>query len=185
MSRTSKILIVILALAIVGGGGWLWWKKDSIVWPGTKFTNSQPLVTNQSGVVTTITNTPAKTSTLPNEVKGDTKVEGVLKVGEIEVKISSMQRMTKADGFTADTGKSMLAVHFDQLAAVNGAAVNAALQAIQLMEGKTSYPLQALKVASPLIKNDRGHMTFMIPTTASSLQLVLGTGADAQRVSLP
>lgn len=183
MSRTTTILLSILAVAVVGGGVYVWLMRDSLNLPWTTTTNTAT-TTNTSTVVNT-TNTSPTTITLPTEVKGDTAASGTLKIGTVDVTISSTQRQTTADGVTADKGQTFLLVYIDPVAPTSVSTVDQGIRDIKVIDGIKSYPLLALKVASTYISGDRGHLRFAIPEKATGLVLQLGTGATAQTVNLP
>lgn len=186
MRRSTLILIIILAVVIIGGGAFFWLQKDTLTFPWDKNTNTVTTTNTASvAVINTPTNTTPKTVTLPTEVKGDTVVSGNLKVGDVNITVSSLQKQTTADGKTADKGQTYLLVFFDALEPTQIEAVDAGLRGVTVSDGKTSYPLAGLKVASTYVKGDRGYMRFSIPDTAKTLTLQLGTGADKQTVKLP
>ncbi len=185
MTPTTRILLIILAVIVVGGGAFVLSGKSSIVLPWAKNTNV--INTNTTTTNTVVTNTAAPTNvtvTLPTEVKGDTVVAGTLKVGDTVVTISSQQKQTTADGETADKGKTFLYVYVDPIEPANVLAVNTGLRTAVVNDGKTSYPLESLKIASTSVKGDRGFLRFTIPDTAKNLQLQLGTGTALQSVTL-
>lgn len=185
MRRTTLVLVIILVVVVLGGGTYVWLNKDTISFPWDKNANVDG-VTNTAAVsvIPASTNTTPTSITLPTEVKGDTAASGSLKVGGVDIIISSQQKQITADGETAVAGQTYLLVFFDALAPTVIEAVDAGLKGVKVSDGRTAYPLAGLKVASTYVKGDRGYMRFSIPESAKNLQLELGLGVDAQTVKL-
>ncbi len=183
MRLSTAILLIVLAVVVIGGGAYLWLMKDSLSLPWASNTNST--AKSSTKTLTPTTTTAPTTITLPTEVKGDTVVTGTLKVGTADVKISSQQKQVTADGVTADKGQTFILVYFDAIEPADVSTVDQGIRQVKLIDGKTTYPLLALKVASTYVKGDRGYLRFAVPTSATKLQLQLGTGATAQTLSLP
>lgn len=186
MRRSTLILVIVLVIVIIGGGAYFWLNKDTLTFPWDNNTNTLTTTNSDSVVViNTPTNTAPITITLPTEVKGDTAASGSLKVGDTAITISSQQKQTTADGRTAEKGQTYLLVFFDALEPAQIEAVDTGLRGVTVSDGKKSYPLAGLKVASTYVKGDRGYMRFSIPDTAKNLMVQLGTGDTAQTVKLP
>lgn len=183
MRRTTLILIIVLVVIVIGGGAYMWMMKDSLSLPWRKTTNSTTNTTNTTTIINT-TNTAPTTITLPTEVKGDTAVSGVLKIGAVDVKISSQQKQTTADGETAEKSQTFLLVYFDAVAPADVTTVDRGIRDIKVIDGAKSYPLRAIKVASTYVTGDRGYLRFSVPEKATGLVLQLGTGDSAQVVTL-
>lgn len=173
MRRTTLILIIVLAVVLLGGAGYLWWQRDSIVWPWNA--TSTTSTTNTSTTTNTTTNAAVVTNTtLPTEIKGDTDVTGTLTVGTVTVHISSQQKTDANNGQTADSGKTYLLVYFDALPSADVLAADQGLRSVVVKSGTATYNLESLKVASTAINGDRGYLQFTIPDAATNLKLVLG-----------
>lgn len=183
MSRLTTILLIILAVVVIGGAGYLWATKTTIIVPWAKTTNTTTNTTNTTTVIP-VTNTEPTTITLPGEVKGDTAVSGTLKVGTVDVKITSQQKQVTADGVTADKGQTFLLVYFDAIDPASVSTVDRGIRDVKVVDGKLSYSLLTLKVASTYAKGDRGYLRFAVPEKATGLYLQLGTGTAAQTVTL-
>lgn len=183
MRRSTLILLIVLAVVVIGGGAYVWLMKDSLKLPWAS-NNATIVNTNTASVVNT-TNTAPTTITLPTEVKGDTPASGTLKVGTVDIKINSQQKQATADGVTADKGQTFLLVYFDAVEPASVAVVDRGIRDVKVVNGTSSYPLIALKVASTYAKGDRGYLRFSIPEKASGLLLQLGSGTTLQTVTLP
>lgn len=186
MRRPILILIIVLAVILIGGGVYLWLTKTTITLPWSKLTNTS--TNTNSGVPVTITNTVnvnAKNVTLPSEVKGDTAVSGKLKVGDVEVNVSSLQKQTTSGNDTAEKGKTFLFVYFDPIAPTSVLAVDSGLRGVHITDGKTTYAVASISVISTTVVGGRGYMKFIIPEGATNLKLQLGSGAALQSVPLP
>jgi len=85
----------------------------------------------------------------------------------------------------AGTGKEYVIVYFDGIAGDKVLAVEQVLEHdATLVSGKDTYPLAGLKVATTVVKNDRGYLKFAVPSGTKNLTLQIGTGASAQTVKL-
>jgi len=184
MRRSTLILLIVLAVVVIGGGAYVWLMKDSLNLPWASNSNTTITTTNTVSVVNT-TNTTPTTITLPTEVKGDTAATGTLKIGTVDVKISSQQKQVTADGVTADKGQTFLLVYFDAVEPANVSVVDRGIREVKVVNGASTYPLLALKVASTYAKGDRGYLRFSIPEKATGLLLQLGSGTTLQTVTLP
>lgn len=182
MRRSTLILLTVLAVVVSAGGAYVWLMKDSLKLPWTS--NSNTAVNTNTVAVVNTTNT-ATSITLPTEVKGDTVASGTLKIGSVDVKISSQQKQVTADGVTADKGQTFLLVYFDAVEPANVSVVDRGIRDVKVVNGVSSYPLLALKVASTYAKGDRGYLRFSIPEKATGLLLQLGSGTTLQTVTLP
>jgi hypothetical protein len=186
MRRSTLILIIVSVVVIIGGGTYVWLKKDTLNFPWVSNANTAATTNSDSVAVNNVpTNTAPIIITLPTEVKGDVAASGSLKVGDVTITISSQQKQTTADGKTAEKGQTLLLVFFDALEPTQVEAVDAGLRGVTVSDGKTSYPLAGLIVASTNVKGSRGYMRFSIPDTAKNLVVQLGTGDTAQTVKLP
>ncbi len=180
MPRTTLILVSLLVVVILGGAGYLWVTHTPITLPGAKVTNVASTNTNAS------VNTAPSVINAPVNAHGDTPLSGKLTVTGVEVAVSSLQRVATYEGAPADKDQTFLLVYIDPVKPEQVQAVNRALLTdAHLLDGATTYKLLTLKVSSTLTLNDRGFLRFQVPTAAKNLKLGVGTGKDAQSVSLP
>lgn len=183
MRRTTLVLLMVLMVVVLGGGAYLWLKKDSIQWPWITTTNTSSNTNSSVTVVNTSNTTPINAS-LPAEVKGDTAVAGTLKIGTVDLTVSSQQRYATFNGSTAEKGKEFLVVYFDQVQSGTITVVDRGLRDAVVTDGKTTYTAQAIKVASTAISGDRGYVEFIVPEKAANLKLQLGSGTSLQSITL-
>lgn len=185
MRRTTLILIIVLVVVILGGGAYLWMKKDTIQWPWISNTATNTTANNSNTVThAQPTNTTLVNASLPTEVKGDTEVSGKLAIGTIDLTISSQQKYASFNGDTAAKDQTILVVYFDQVQGSTVAAVDQGLRSAAVIDGKTSYPVQVIKIANTAVKGDRGYLQFFVPAKSANLKLQLGSGTSLQSIPL-
>lgn len=178
MNQKTLIITVVLVLLVLGGAGY-WWTTHPDFLRSTSATPSTSVASSNSAHYL-----PANPS-LPTEVKGDTPVVGTLNVGTVKVTVSSLQKPTTDGQAKAEAGQTFLIVYIDPVAPADTVAASQGLRDATVSDGKNTYPMLSLKVASTYVKNDRGTLKFSVPLTAKNLQLVLGSGATKQTISLP
>jgi len=176
---------MVLIVIIIGGGLYFWLTKTPINILGNKNANTAVTTNTNTAVVSNVNSTLQVTNS-PVEVKGTNAMTGKVTVGGVELTLNSYAKVDTINGVPADKGQTYLLIYFDAVAPASVSAVNQALIAdAHLLVGDVTYKLLALKVASTLVNNDRGSLQFMVPTTAQNTKLEIGTGASAQRVTLP
>ncbi|MBI5467081.1 MAG: hypothetical protein HY975_02600 [Candidatus Kerfeldbacteria bacterium] len=183
MRRSTLILVIVLAAVVIGGAVYLWVNRDWLSLPGTTNTTT---TTNTVTNIATATNTPAETITAPVNAQGNTPVSGKINVAGTDITVSSLQRYDTYQGATAEKGMVYLQVYIEPVAPAVVTAVSRALLAdTRVLDTKTSYPAQTVKVSSTLSKNDRGFLIFQVPVAAKNLKLEYGSGPSAQHLDLP
>lgn len=181
MSRTTLILITILAIVAIGGGAYLWLNKDSL---------SNPLsTTNTTTNSTTTANTNTSTANLnlstADTLKGDKTLDTKLTVGGADIQVTSSLKAATYESVAAPAGKEFLVIYFEGISGDKVSVVDAALASgAHLLVGTTTVALTGIKVATNVVKNDRGYLKFIVPIGASNVNLEVGTGVSAQRVKL-
>ncbi len=179
MRRTTVILLSILAVICIGGAGYLWATHTAIVVPWAKNTNTTNL-----NITTNTSTTPTNLST-PQDLSGDTPLTSTLKLGTGELQFSSLDRIGEFEQTPAPDGQEYIIMYFEGLDASLTSSAFTVLSAAQLVDGSKRYTPSKLKVATNVVKNDRGYIVFVAPTSVTKPVLEVGTGADVQRVELP
>ena len=178
MSRTTSILLVVLAVAVIGGGVYFWLNKDKVA----SLFNSNQANTN---ALAENTNHAIVNGSVQN-VEGQTPLQGQITVGDTTLTVTSMTRDTKFESLDAPKDQDFVVVFFNGVSSNKVFAVQKGLMGnADVSDGKTSYALEGLKVASDLVANDHGYLKFVVPHTASKLTLEVGSGPTAQRLQLP
>lgn len=181
MSRTTLILILVLAVVAIGGGVYLWLNKDNLSFSNTPTTNTTTNTT-VSNTNSTVTNLNLSTT---DTQKGDKELDQSLTVAGTSVHVSSSIKADTFLGETAPKNSTFVIVYFDGLPSTSISAVNQALKTdAHLLVGSTVVPLSGLKVAGQVVQNDRGYFKFVVTSDASNMTLEVGSGNDAQRVKL-
>jgi len=187
MSRTTKILLAVLAVMVVGAGAYfaMNWSKVTDLLNGNK--NTAVVANTNAAVTNTTTNRATNLNvSLPSEVKGSVTLNGNLTVGGVKLHFGSLQWTNQYLDVKAATGKTLLVIFVDQLTAAQIAPVVDVLsQDVKLQVGGTSVDVRRFKIASDQIKNDRGYLLFEVPTNATNIALVRGSGPSSESVSIP
>lgn len=180
LPRRTLVLIVVLILAIAAAGA-VWFmfpeKIDSVFGGKKGGTNTNIVVEN--------TNTTTANLSTPQDLSGDTPLTATVKIGTTEVKFTSLDRLGNFDQTAAPANQQHLILYFEGLNPADTSTVFTALNGAQIVDGDKRYSIVSLKVASNIVKNDRGYAVFLIPTTTGKLTFEVGTGPDLQRVDLP
>lgn len=182
LRRTTLILLVVLTVLVVGAVvGFIMFPervKDAL--NGKTNTNTTtPTVTN-----TNSSTTPTNLST-PQDLNGDTPLTATLKFGTTELQFTSLDRLPTFDQIAAPEGQQYVVLYFEGIASAATAMVFDSLASAQLVDGAKRYTPEKLKVATDVVKNDRGYIVFITPSTAGKLMMEVGSGAEAQSVVLP
>ncbi len=182
MRRTTLILIISLVVVIAAGVGLYVTGYISLPTSNTNTTNTAniPLV-NTSTNTATVTNT-----SLPSEVKGDTTLTGKLTIGGVALTISSMQYTTSHADVTASATSRLVMVYTDPIPVASVASVvDGMVAGMKVTYKGGEAEVRRYKVASDVVKNDRGYFLFEVPKTAGALTLVYGSDLNVQRVDVP
>lgn len=181
--RTTVILVSILALVVVAGVVLFMMFPDQAreALGGKSSTNSTTNTATQNSNTTTA---PTNLST-PQDLSGDTPLTATMKVGASTIVFSSLDRLNAFDQIPAPENQRFVVMYFEGLPAAETASVFEALAQAQLVDGDKRYSPDKLKIATNVVKNDRGYLVFIVPTDAGKLVLEVGSGTEVQRVELP
>ncbi len=183
LPRRTLILLVILVVVIAAGVvGFVMFPDQVREALGGK-TNANS-TTNTSVNNTNTSTTPTNLST-PQDLSGDTALTATVKIGMVDVKFTSLDRLENFDQTVAPANQRYVVVYFEGLDQSATAAVFTTMSASQLVDGNKRYSPDKLKVATNVVANDRGYVVFLVPTNAGKLVLEVGSGAEVQRVELP
>lgn len=170
MRRSLVILIAVLLVVIIGGGLYFWLHRGTV----KSVLNPQ---TNSQASANTPTIAKNSNTSLPVEIKGDKTLDATVKlINGLSIHFTSL---TKADSFatvTADTGKTFIIVFFEPMTGAEVLAASQTLPAeVKLQVGKNTYEASSVKVASTTVKNDRGYLKFIVPSSTTAASLVAGS----------
>lgn len=181
----APTLPIIFIVVVLAGGVFAAWRYL----PGWLNTKRTPKTTTSSS--TQVINVDLNANVVPAvikapaEVKGSDAFSGTATVNGVKITFSSMQRQTTWQDTKADAGQTFILLYFDAVAPADVDKVNQGfIDGAHVVRGLTTYPLQAIQVATTSVTGNRGYLKFEIPTQGK-FQLEIGTGASAQRVSIP
>lgn len=180
LRRTTLTLLIVLILVIAGGGVLYFMFPETV----NTVLNRNTTITTNTTVNTNTSVTPTNLSTTQDLV-GDNPLTGTIKVGTTEVKFTSFDRVETFNQTAAPAGQQYVVLYFE---GVDGSATNAVFNTFdtaQVTAGDKRYSRDVLKVAANIVKNDRGYIAFIVPTTSKDLTLEVGSGANVQTVKLP
>lgn len=180
MRRTTLILLAVLGVVVIGAVAMYFVFPDQV---RNVLGGSNTNTTNLNTTTNTST-TPTNLST-PQDLSGDTALTSTLKIGTGELQFSSLDRIGEFEQTPAPEGEEYIIMYFEGLDASLTSSAFTVLSAAQLVDGSKRYTPTKLKVATNVVKNDRGYIVFVAPTSVTKPVLEVGTGADVQRVELP
>ncbi len=184
MNKRLLILISALVVAGIGGGLWYWMHRDQV---------GQALNGNQNTNATVSTNTGNTNRTTPtnlnlsSEQKGDIAMDEHATIGGVDLHFSSVSKVDSYEGDPAGVGNSFLVVYFDGLPSSKVLGVKQAIDtgALTLTSAKGFGTIATVKVASDIVKNDRGYIKFIVKSDESGFSLNTGAGDNVHVLKLP
>lgn len=182
MRRTTLILLIVLVVVVIGAAALYLMFPDKVneVFSGKKTSNTNTTTTVNTNTVSVPTNLSTT-----QDLSGDTALTGSIKVGATTVSFTSFDRVDTFDQTPAPANQQYVIMYFE---GIDGAATNAvfnALDTAQMVSGDNRYSRGVLKVATNIVKNDRGYIVFVVPVDSQQLTLEVGSGANVQQVKLP